>query len=265
MTQSGKDPQTREGDKTSKPEDAGIGTRVIAARERLGWTREALAFHSGISWSGIAQIESGRRRNLRPDTLSALAGALGVTIDYLVGGGRASTAMLDHKALVYGTDAELATTAGHFLAAGVERSEAVLAVTTRDNIELLREQLGRAAESVEFVESTTWLTTPAATLDGFKAFSRANLEGGVPWVRILGEPIWVGRSEAEVRSWTRFESLFNLVFAAWPMTVLCPYDERSAQPEIVRQARLTHPHTIGPGSTASGEDYADPGGFVLEP
>jgi transcriptional regulator with XRE-family HTH domain len=238
---------------------------VSAARKRLGWSREALAFHSGISWSGIAQVESGRRRNLRPDTLSALAGALGVTIDYLVGGGRASTAMLDHRALVYGTDAELATTAGSFLAVGVERSEAVLAVTTKQNIELLREQLGPAAKSVEFIESTQWLTTPVAALDSFKAFSSANLEGGVPWVRILGEPIWVGRSEAEVASWTRFESLFNLVFAAWPMTVLCPYDERSAQPEIVRQARLTHPHTIGPGSTASSDEYADPRGFVLEP
>jgi transcriptional regulator with XRE-family HTH domain len=237
---------------------------VAAGRGRLGWSREALAFHSGISWSGIAQIESGRRRNLRPDTLSALAGALGVTIDYLVGGGRASAPMLDHKALVYDTDAELATTAGSFLAAGVERSEAVLAVTTRENIDLLREQLGPAAQSVEFVESTTWLTTPTAAFDGFKAFSSGNLKRGVPWVRILGEPIWAGRSEPEVDSWTRFESLFNLVFAAWPMTVLCPYDERTAQPEIVRHARLTHPHTIGPGNSPSGGDYADPGEFVLE-
>jgi transcriptional regulator with XRE-family HTH domain len=249
----------------SQPEDSGIGTRVIAARERLDWSREALAFHSGISWSGIAQIESGRRRNVRPDTLSALAGALGVTIDYLVGGGRTSTTMLDHQAFVYGTDAELATTAGSFLAAGVERSEAVLAVTTKASIELLRDGLDRDADRVDFVESATWYTTPASALDAFKAFSSAKLEGGAPWIRILGEPIWAGRSDAVVRVWTRYESLLNLVFAGWPMTVLCPYDERSAQPEIVRQARLTHPHTIGPGSTASSGDYTDPGGFVLEP
>jgi transcriptional regulator with XRE-family HTH domain len=238
---------------------------VSATRERLGWSREALAFHSGISWSGIAQVESGRRRNLRPDTLAALSGALGVTIDYLVGGGRTSAAMLDHQALVYGEADELAETAGRFLEEGVDRSEGVLAVTTEENIDLLRGRLGSAAKNVEFIESTAWLTSPVAALDGFKAFSSAKLEGGVPWVRILGEPIWVGRSEAEVASWTRYESLFNLVFAAWPMTVLCPYDARTAQPEIVRQARLTHPHTIGPGSTASSDDYADPRGFVLEP
>ncbi len=252
-------------DGTSTPEGSEIGSRVIAARARLGWSREALAFHSGISWSGIAQVESGRRRNLRPDTLSALAGALGVSIDYLVGGGRASTVMLDHKALLYGADDELVETAGRFLEEGVERSEAVLALTTKENIELLRGQLGPAARRVEFVESAAWLTTPASALDSFKKFSSGKLEAGAPWIRILGEPIWAGRSDVEIRQWTRFESLFNLVFADWPMTAVCPYDERSVQPEIVRQARLTHPHTIEHGGTAVSADYPGPGGLILEP
>jgi transcriptional regulator with XRE-family HTH domain len=238
---------------------------VTAARERLGWSREALAFHSGISWSGIAQVESGRRRNLRPDTLSALAGALGVTIDYLVGGGRSSTVMLDHKALLYGADDQLANTAGPFLEEGVARSEAVLAVTTKENIELLREQLGPAAERVDFIESGTWYTTPASALDGFKAFSSAKLEGGARWIRILGEPIWAGKPDAEVLLWTRYESLLNLVFAAWPLTILCPYDERSVQPEIATQAHVTHPCTIGHEGTAVSDDYAAPGALILEP
>jgi transcriptional regulator with XRE-family HTH domain len=238
---------------------------VIAGRERLGWSREALAFHSGISWSGIAQVESGRRRNLRPDTLSALAGALGVTIDYLVHGGPASTAMLDHKALLYGAQDELVNTAGPFLEEGVERSEAVLALTTKENIELLREQLGPAAQHVDFIESAAWYTTPASAMDGLMAFSSAKLEAGARWIRILGEPIWAGKPNSEVLLWTRYESLLNLVFAAWPMTVLCPYDERTVQPEIATQARLTHPHTIGREATAGSTDYPGPGGLVLEP
>jgi transcriptional regulator with XRE-family HTH domain len=244
------------------PEDSGIGTRVKLARERLGWSREALAFHAGLSWSGVSQVESGRRTNLRPGTLSALASALGVTVDYLVSGGPAGAPMLDHRALLYGSDEELVDTAGAFLAAGVERSEAVLALTTRGNIELLRRRLGRDAGSVDFVESARWLTEPASALAAITAFSRAKLEGGAPWVRFLGEPIWEGRSAEESRLWTRFESLFNLVFAAWPMTVVCPYDERSVQPEISRQARLTHPCTIERGEVAPSADYADPGEFV---
>jgi transcriptional regulator with XRE-family HTH domain len=173
---------------------------VIAARKRLGWTREALAFHSGISWSGIAQIESGRRRNLRPDTLSALAGALGVSIDYLVRGGPATTALLDHKALLYDSGDELVNTAGPFLEEGVDRSEAVLAVTTKENIRLLRRQLGPAGKRVDFVESAAFLTTPSSVLERFREFANAKLEDGAPWIRILGEPIWTGRSDEEIRS-----------------------------------------------------------------
>ena len=55
-----------------------LGESLKAARARAGWSREALAYHSGVSWSAIAQIESGRRNDVRLSSLSALAEALGV-------------------------------------------------------------------------------------------------------------------------------------------------------------------------------------------
>ena len=58
---------------------------VRSARERVGWSREALAYHSGLSGAAIAQIESGRRREVRVTTLLALSRALEVSVDYLVG------------------------------------------------------------------------------------------------------------------------------------------------------------------------------------
>ena len=251
----------------SEPEHSGIGTRVRAARERLGWSVEALAFHSGISWSGVAQVESGRRRNLRPGTLSALARTLGVSVDYLLDGGPTSPAMLEHRALLYRTDEELLNVAGPFLAAGVERSEASLAVTSRTNIDLLSDHLGTDAGRVKFVEATAWYRSPATALEAYTDFSTAKLGAGAPWVRIVGEPgpAWAGRSDSEIRLWTRYESLLNLVFAAWPVTLLCAYDEGSVHPEIARQARLTHPHMVGQTAGAGSPDYVDPTGFVLEP
>lgn len=241
----------------------GIGSRVRAARKRLGWSREALAYHAGVSWSAITQVESGRRVNVRPSTLAALSRALGVSIDYLVGGGLSPPAMLDHSMFAYRTEDQFQTTMGSFLAEGVERSEAVLAVTTLPNIELLREHLGGDGRGVEFVDSTAFLTTPIAALEAFRAFSEAKLERGAPWVRILGEPRWAERSDAEAGLWTRYESLFNLAFAASPMTVTCPYDERAVAPEILRQAHLTHPHTLDDGGIAPSPDYTDPGRFAL--
>ncbi|MGB9185745.1 MAG: MEDS domain-containing protein [Solirubrobacteraceae bacterium] len=242
----------------------GIGARVRAARERLGWTRETLAFHSGISWSAIAQVESGRRTNLRPSTLAALSQPLGVSIDYLVNGRLSRPTMLDHSVFPYSTDDQFRTTVGAFIAEGIERSEAILTVTTEANIELLHDQLGKDARGVEFIDPSAFYSTPTAALEGFRAFSAAKLERGAAWVRVVGEPIWKGSSGAEVRLWTRYESLFNLVFAGSPLSVVCPYDERSVAPEIVSQALLTHPHKVGEQGIRESPEYTEPGRFALE-
>jgi hypothetical protein len=209
-------------------------------------------------------VESGRRTNLRPSTLAALSRALGVSIDYLVDASRPRPTMLDHSVFAYRTEDQFQTTMGSFLAEGIERSEAVLAVTTGPNIELLREHLGNEGRSVEFVDSRAVLTTPIAALEGFRAFSETNLERGVRWVRVLGEPRWTEKSDAEVRLWTRFESLVNLVFATSPLTIVCPYDERSVSPEILSQAHLTHPHVLGDQGISDSPDYSDPGLFALK-
>lgn len=240
-------------------DNGGIGPRVRAARERLGWTREALAFHAGISWSAIAQVESGRRTNVRPSTLAALARPLGVSIDYLVDGGQPPSVMLNHCAFLYGADDRFRTTMGSFLAEGIERGEATLAVTTRPNIKLLRGHLGKDARSVEFIDSDDFYSAPMAALVAFKDFSEAHLKRGAAWIRVIGEPVWADRSDTEVRLWTRYESLFNLLFAASPMSVVCPYDERAVAPEILNQAHLTHPHSMGEQGISESPGYAEPG------
>lgn len=241
----------------------GIGRRVRAARERLGLTREALAFHAGISWSAIAQVESGRRRNLRPSTLAALSRPLGVSVDYLVDGRQSSPTMLEHAVFPYRGDDQFAATMGPFLAEGLERSEAMLAVTTPGNVELLREHLGRDVGKVEFLDSAGFYTTPGAALDAYRAFFEGALQRGAPWVRVIGEPVWEGRSDSEARVWIRYEALFNLVFAASPVTVICPYDERSVSAEVMGQAHLTHPNTADEGGISPFRGYGDPARLAL--
>src|SRR5436190_12367094 len=247
----------------SAPSESVIGTRVKRGRERLGWTREELAFRSGISWSAIAQIESSRRRNLRPATLSSLADTLGVTIDYLVRGGPTGP-VLAHLALVYASDEEFVAAAGPFLTAGIERSEAVLAVTTPKNIRLLRRNLG-ASREVEFADFAARFAAPRSAVAGFGDFARTALGDGASWVRILAEPIWSGRSSSEVRRWTRLESLLNIAFGSWPVTMLCPYDERVVPAKVLRQVRATHPQTITSEGMQEGSGQFDPAGFILEP
>jgi len=246
----------------SGDDDIGIGGRVRAARRRLGWSREALAFHAGISWSAISQLEGGRRRNLRPGTLAALAGALGVTVDYLVSGSAFASSMLEHSALVYESEAEFVETAAPFLAEALERSEAALVVAGAGRIELLREALGANQRHVEFAERATWGDGPVEVLSGFRAFVTSRVEAGTPWVRILAEPTEEGRRAFEHRSLARYESLLNLAFSATPLTALCAYDARTLDETAMTQLNLTHPHTVVRAGLVRSTDFVDPIQFV---
>jgi transcriptional regulator with XRE-family HTH domain len=246
-------------------DDPGIGRRVSAARRRLGWSREALAFHAGISWSAIRQLEAGRRRNLRPGTLAGLARALGVTVGYLVSGDVVSVEMLEHRVLVYETDAEFMRAAVRFLSEAVERSEAALAVTTSAHCDELRDRLGDETSGVEFADQSSWCDTPGGAMSRTRAFVRGHLEAGVPWIRILVEPQLTGRSNVEIRLWAKYESLFNLVFQTAPLTTLCAYDA-ALDAEVLEQMRSTHPDThSATGETTPNGAYLDPTEFVLTP
>jgi transcriptional regulator with XRE-family HTH domain len=240
-----------------------IARRARAARERLGWTREALAFHAGLSWSAIAQVESGRRTDLRASTLAALSRPLTVSIDYLVEGTR-SRSLLAHSDFHYSTDGQFQTAMGSFLAEGSQGSEAGFAVTSAANIELLREHLGERARSVDFLDSSRFFKTPIAAVEAYRAMFEGALERGADWVRVVGEPVWAGRSDAEVRLWTRYESVLNLVFAAWPVTFVCAYDERVVAPSIAQAAHLAHPTTLGERGISANPVCTDPARAALE-
>jgi transcriptional regulator with XRE-family HTH domain len=241
-----------------------LARAVRSARERAGWTREELAVHSGLSWAAIAQIESGRRQEIRVSSLLALAGALGVSVDYLAGGGATvAPNLLRHRALVYGSDDEYVTAALPFLRDGLNGAEAVLVVTAARQAGLLRDALGSHAAQVEFADSASWYSSPGAALRAYRDYVGEHFERGAPWVRILGEPLWAGRSDAEVTAWTRYESMLNIAFAPAPATIVCPYDTRSVPDHVVADARHTHPEVAQAGGGDARSGYREPEEFLL--
>ncbi len=239
-----------------------IAVAVRSARERAGWSREALAYHSGLSWGAIAQIESGRRQEVRASSLVALAEALQVSVDYLVGGA-APTRLLAHRALVHGSDDEYLAATVPFLRDGVRRSESALAVTSERQMRLLRDALGDDASRVEFRDSTEWYSSPRQALEGYRSFVRQRVEAGAPWVRVVGEPVWAGRSRAEIAEWMRYESIINLSLAASPATIMCPYDARSLPKRVVDSAHRNHPEVVSAGTAAPSPAYHDPEDALL--
>lgn len=241
--------------------DIGIGSRVRAARRRLGWSREALAFHAGISWSAISQLEGGRRRNLRPSTLAALAGALGVTVDYLVFGEAGTRTMLEHRALLYETDAEFLAAAGPFVDEATEGGEPVLVAAGAPRLELLRERLGPSPHTARLTDRAGWGVMPADVVNGVRAFLGEHLQAGAPWVRILVEPAIDG-VVAQAPALARYEMLLNLAFAAAPLTVLCAYDAGALDEEIIAQVRRTHPHSLSGANITTNAEFVDPVQFA---
>jgi transcriptional regulator with XRE-family HTH domain len=243
-----------------------IGESVRSARARAGWTREALAYHSGVSWSAIAQIESGRRQDIRLSSLTALAEALGVSVDSLIGTTAALTPHLfEHRLLTYGSDEAYVDAAIPYIAEGLERSECLLVVTTPAQIALVREARDLSSEQIEFADSAEWYVSLSGALNRYRGFLKQKLEAGAARIRILGDPVWARRSGAEITAWFRYESLVNLAFASAPATIVCSYDTRSLPAEVVADARRTHPEVAQGSAAREGPTYQDPVDFLLQP
>src|SRR4051812_7501131 len=82
---------------------------------------------------------------------------------------------------------------------------------------------------------------PARIIPAWDAFVEENR---APGSRIwgIGEPIWPGRTAAELSECYRHECLLNVAFAdADGFTLLCPYDTSSLEPGVVDRARHSHP------------------------
>jgi transcriptional regulator with XRE-family HTH domain len=220
-----------------------VAAAVRAARQRRGWSRETLAHESGLSFGAITQIENGRRTELRVSSLVALANALGVSVDYLV---RAEVAvsMLDHRAHVYDSPEQLVRLAERVARDGLDAGDAVLIVAPEPDVAAIRAALGSDAKRVSFGESSGWYTTPSQTTQRYAAFARDARNAGAHWIDILGEPVWTGRDAAETQSWTRYESLLNVVFAPWPVTVGCLYNRATVPAHLWADVERTHPAVV---------------------
>jgi anti-sigma regulatory factor (Ser/Thr protein kinase) len=174
--------------------------------------------------------------------------------------GGASTRGFVHQGLVYGGDEQFLAAVVPFCRDGLERDDAVLAVTTTTNAGLLRDALGADAEHVQFVDAAVWYDAPGRTLAAYHRYvdERADRDGRV---RVIGEPVWHGRDDLAVAEWTRYESVINLAFADSPAWIVCPYDTRVVPERIVADARRTHPDLVtGPLAEPSPE-YLAPARF----
>jgi anti-sigma regulatory factor (Ser/Thr protein kinase) len=60
-------------------------------------------------------------------------------------------------------------------------------------------------------------------------------------VRIIGEPIWAGRSAEEYPACAEHEALINVALGSSPAYILCPYDATHLDRSVLVDATRTHP------------------------
>ncbi|WP_432183209.1 anti-sigma factor RsbA family regulatory protein [Streptomyces tendae] len=170
-----------------------------------------------------------------------------------------STATTDatftHPALFYRSEAEYTDRTVAFVREGLAVGEPVAVAVPGPNLELVRAGLGTDARDVTFLDMTEAGRNPGRIIPGvLRAFADAHTRAGVR-VRIIGEPVWAGRSAAEYPACAQHEALINAAFAGRAATILCPYDESRLAADVLADALVTHPTVVTAGGERVSEEY----------
>jgi anti-sigma regulatory factor (Ser/Thr protein kinase) len=160
-----------------------------------------------------------------------------------------------HVALLYAGEQEFVDKCAAFLREGVAAGEPALVVVSRRKIDLLRAELGEAADRVWFADKVEVGQNPGAIISAWDDFVKDRFAEGQR-VRGIGEPIYPERSADELNECHHHEALLNLAFADAPGFVLvCPYDVGALDRAVVERARCTHPLVWEAGAERASADY----------
>jgi anti-sigma regulatory factor (Ser/Thr protein kinase) len=150
-----------------------------------------------------------------------------------------------HQALLYRDPAEFLAGTVPFVESGLAAREPVLVAVPGANVDLLGGSLGGAADLVRFADMTQAGRNPGRIIPWvLHAFLE---EHAGTRVRVIGEPIWAGRSDVEYPACVQHEALINRAFAGRDATILCPYDVAGLDSGAVSDAERTHPELLGAG------------------
>lgn len=143
-----------------------------------------------------------------------------------------------------------------FLRDGVRAGQPVLAVVAPPRLDALRDALGGDAGGVELLDMADVGRNPARILSTWLGFLDDHAASARP-VRGVGEPVWSGRSPAELVECQLHEALLNVAVSPdTPLWLRCPYDRSGLDPAVVREAHRSHPLVVDERSYAGSTSYA---------
>ncbi|MGK5520227.1 anti-sigma factor RsbA family regulatory protein [Micromonospora sp. URMC 107] len=158
-----------------------------------------------------------------------------------------------HEGLFYhDVDGLLAGTVP-FVTDGLAAGEPVLVAMPDANLRLVRAAVGPAA-TVRWADMSQAGRNPGRIIPWvLQAFIEQHAGRRV---RIIGEPIWAGRSDTEYPACAQHEALINMAFAGRDATILCPYDTAGLDADVVADAYATHPILVDHAGRRPSAQYA---------
>jgi anti-sigma regulatory factor (Ser/Thr protein kinase) len=159
-----------------------------------------------------------------------------------------------HPALFYQGEREYVGATTAFVREGLAAGEPVAVAVPPANLALIAAELGADADAVLMLDMTRAGRNPGRIIPGVLREFADRHRGR--HVRIIGEPIWPGRTTTEYPACAQHEALINLAFAGRHVTILCPYDAVALDPHVLAEAARTHPVLRDATAEWPSADYA---------
>ena len=180
------------------------------------------------------------------------------TSPLLVGEARADGGYVHDVMLWSRADAFVRDTV-NFVRAGLASGERVLVALPAPRLRAVRAALGDGARHVAFADMEELGSNPARIIAAWVQFVT---ESGDHPSRGVGEPLWAGRTSAEVSECQLHEALLNdAIPATTPLWLRCPYEVDALPTEVVDQALSTHPWVAQSDGTARANESYGGGGL----
>lgn len=167
---------------------------------------------------------------------------------------RLATGGFEHRALLYRGTEEYLEGVMPFIHEGLAAGEPVAVVVPGPNLQLIVAELGTGTTQVHLFDMTRVGRNPGRIIATVLfAFADSYPTGRV---RMVGEPVWAGRSPIEYPACAQHEALVNLAFADRSVTILCPYDAEKLNVTALADAEATHSVLVDASGEWDSSTYA---------
>lgn len=175
--------------------------------------------------------------------------------------GSGARARYRHEALFYSGQRGFLASTAPFIRDSVEAGEPILVVVDAEKIAALRDELRTDVDDVSFANMSEVGANPARIIPVWQAFVDEH-SARFPRLRGIGEPIFAERSPAELEECQLYEALLNVALVDPNLWLMCPYDVTSLEPDVLAEARRSHPFVQQDGRTSASDTFSDTGDLI---